>query len=967
MIVPLVLALLPADFVSAQPAWFDSQYVSTSPIESFDLITPTSGWIQTSQSLHWTENAGDSWLDITPPSAANGRLLAASFADLERGWVLYSSHDVGKADTLALARTSSGGRLWRVIDLRLFPTGGAEVNIEKAFFNFISRNTGWLVLQSATSSNFVDGYLFKTDNGGLTWSRLDIPFGEPVIFINQDTGWTTGGPDGRGFYRSMDGGVTWHPQYVLSQPQQAGVEARYQNPVFTTDRKGFLPLVTNSGSRASIQVYTSQDGGNSWIPNGEQDIQSVDPSLVLPFSIINEEKAVLVHPDTGNIYQVEHSAPDSLSLTSQPALPSILQLDMASATTGWAIQVTGECKNVENGAHTMKKSCTSAQDLLRTRDAGRSWETLSVPAQPVDFSGLTILPVNPPDLARSTPAQTTLSQWNMAITTAGQGIDKCEIPTPDKLQAWIRHSPYDTINLYIGGSARSCSNLALTASYLSQLSQQGWKFIPTWVGPQASCYSRPISRMSSDPLVARQQGIAEADAALEKAYSLGLTTAEKTGAVIYYDLENYDRTNYGCHSAAKAFVEGWSSQLRLRGNSAGVYSLGPILNDFYALLEKPDVIWPAHWKTSDYDPEATVWDVYQLSNSFWDNHQRIRQYAGGHSETWGGISITVDSNVLDGLATSGPIQEDSDDDGLADLFAVHKSGGQTGQVEMYILDGSSNFASILQQHPAALSWANDQWVFDLADYDNDTHPDLLGIHHFATSSGKVEISIVSGASGYQSHLLDTSTGLPQSSPGAWVYQFGNYDQDGIPDLFAIDRQGYSNIYVKVLSGASAYQSQVASLPTALPNSGSSGAWAYAIADFDLDHVADLVAINKSLGASGKTEVIVLSGADNFQSSLLNIPTGLSKSGSDNSWAFFLRDHNRDSRPDLFAVSKSVGLQGKTALYVLDGAAQYSTFLLGVPTALPLTGSDCSWDFFTGQCYTSNPNLQFRYFFPLAYR
>jgi glucose/arabinose dehydrogenase len=33
----------------------------------------------------------------------------------------------------------------------------------------------------------------------------------------------------------------------------------------------------------------------------------------------------------------------------------------------------------------------------------------------------------------------------------------------------------------------------------------------------------------------------------------------------------------------------------------------------------------------------------------WANHQRIRQYEGGHNETWGTISLNIDSNVLDGV------------------------------------------------------------------------------------------------------------------------------------------------------------------------------------------------------------------------------------------------------------------------------------------------------------------------------
>jgi hypothetical protein len=65
----------------------------------------------------------------------------------------------------------------------------------------------------------------------------------------------------------------------------------------------------------------------------------------------------------------------------------------------------------------------------------------------------------------------------------GQGFDKCDIPALAQMQTWITRSPYRVVNLYIGGSRRACANEALSASYVRQLSRQGWKFIPTWVGP----------------------------------------------------------------------------------------------------------------------------------------------------------------------------------------------------------------------------------------------------------------------------------------------------------------------------------------------------------------------------------------------------------------------------------------------------------------------------------------------------
>ena len=37
-----------------------------------------------------------------------------------------------------------------------------------------------------------------------------------------------------------------------------------------------------------------------------------------------------------------------------------------------------------------------------------------------------------------------------------------------------------------------------------------------------------------------------------------------------------------------------------------------------------------------------------VSDSLWANHQRVHQYKGGHKETWGGVTINIDSNYVDG-------------------------------------------------------------------------------------------------------------------------------------------------------------------------------------------------------------------------------------------------------------------------------------------------------------------------------
>ncbi|MCB8954149.1 MAG: DUF1906 domain-containing protein [Ardenticatenales bacterium] len=228
-----------------------------------------------------------------------------------------------------------------------------------------------------------------------------------------------------------------------------------------------------------------------------------------------------------------------------------------------------------------------------------------------------------------------------------QGFDKCEIPSTSQMQTWWNSSPYYEINLYIGGSARACANSGLNAAWVSTVSNQGWNFIPTWVGPQAPC-SGFSSRFSSDPATAYSQGRSEANSAYNVATNLGLI-GQGRNTIIYYDLEAYPG-DANCREAAKSFISGWSGRLQELGQRAGAYgsACGTYVTDWASAGNVPDDVWLAHWIYSGYNANATVWNVACVSDGYWSNHQRLRQYAGGHNETWGGVTFNIDSNAEDG-------------------------------------------------------------------------------------------------------------------------------------------------------------------------------------------------------------------------------------------------------------------------------------------------------------------------------
>ena len=100
---------------------------------------------------------------------------------------------------------------------------------------------------------------------------------------------------------------------------------------------------------------------------------------------------------------------------------------------------------------------------------------------------------------------------------------------------------------------------------------------------------------------------------------------------------------------------------------------------------------------------------------------------------------------------------------------------------------------------------------------------------------------------------------------------------------------------------------------------------------------------KRQGSCGKTEVHILNGANQFQSYLLNKATVLAASGTGNTWEFKTGDFNDDLTLDLYAIKKQ-GTGGKTEVHVMNGANQFQSYLANIATGLPATGSDGTWEF-----------------------
>lgn len=263
----------------------------------------------------------------------------------------------------------------------------------------------------------------------------------------------------------------------------------------------------------------------------------------------------------------------------------------------------------------------------------------------------------------------------------GLGFDQCETPSQSAMDTWKRSSPFSAVGIYISGNSRFCKRQAnLTPSWVSRQLANGWHLLPITLGPQAQCSARfPRYGARIDPTIsgskaytyatARAQGRAEAVKAVSAARALGIVP----GSTLFYDLEGWDLTHStACNYSALWFLSSWSNELHRQRYLSGVYSstgsgmkiLDSARRNPPARYVGPDLIWLACWDGLR-NTSANTDRCAHFSDAGWSNHQRIKQYRGGHDETWpkkpkrDRVTINIDRDYLDvrTRAVPGPIAE----------------------------------------------------------------------------------------------------------------------------------------------------------------------------------------------------------------------------------------------------------------------------------------------------------------------
>lgn len=171
------------------------------PIPVFDKAAESAVFEQIVQTLAWIAPTPT---DTSTPEPNPGILVPSPLIsslhmiDTSGGWALGDSY---------LLRTSDGGATWYSVLPGDTPTSGY----------FPTSMKGWVISNLANTGV---GSLYRTTNGGLNWTRYDVPFNSGYIqFLDDNTGYVlqiTGAAMQKQsviLYKTTDGGATWTKNY----------------------------------------------------------------------------------------------------------------------------------------------------------------------------------------------------------------------------------------------------------------------------------------------------------------------------------------------------------------------------------------------------------------------------------------------------------------------------------------------------------------------------------------------------------------------------------------------------------------------------------------------------------------------------------------------------------------------------------------------------------------------------------
>lgn len=279
-----------------------SYTVVPSHFNSIDMTSANNGWgtwYDKTGHFHLakTTDGGLNWnqvqLPISPPiydistcQFGEPGYVQPYFLNSSDGWLVWINDK--NRDTTVM-RTTDGGAHWVVSHMKLPMSAQIVSNV-----NFINSMSGWIMETSAVGSESEQKFLFKTTNGGRTWTQIakgQLPeegTSTNLSFQNSRHGWFGTGDIISykvNLFQTSDGGSSWHK---VSAPvplifHQKSHPYNVTTPKFNGKQGTFVATFTKLEDGAYhnyMVVYHTDNSGTTWTEQGRLFLTGVTANAI---------------------------------------------------------------------------------------------------------------------------------------------------------------------------------------------------------------------------------------------------------------------------------------------------------------------------------------------------------------------------------------------------------------------------------------------------------------------------------------------------------------------------------------------------------------------------------------------------------------------------------------------------------------------------------------------------------------
>jgi photosystem II stability/assembly factor-like uncharacterized protein len=332
--------------------------VSQPQFTSIHMLTEMDGWGITNDVMLRTNDGGASWHNLTPTGLSSlGFGVGSTFLnDMQAFIVKPDETDPIHAGTLY--RTSDGGLTW---SFNSVPFGGGHLV-------FLDASNGWIMadLGAGAGSNAIA--IFQTTDGGATWTQTfindpnasgasdSIPLsGIKTTFqpLNMQTAWVGGVvySDGTVYLYRTDDSGHNWTQVTLPLPIGAATSQPSIADIQFPTPTDGFVSMTVPGDTTNTALYVTHDAGTTW---------TLTPTLISNGSSLDFVSAFDGFIFNGKQFYVTHDAGQTWLIVAPDVVfdSTFMSMDFVNASTGWIVT---------------SDPATSAIGLYETTDSGETW------------------------------------------------------------------------------------------------------------------------------------------------------------------------------------------------------------------------------------------------------------------------------------------------------------------------------------------------------------------------------------------------------------------------------------------------------------------------------------------------------------------------------------------------------------------------------------------------------------------